>query len=63
MPPPGTPIRNEITERWAPTLETLGVLAPGEPLPGEAPADQPEPVDAREEIVGILRRFGRVTEV
>ena len=63
MPPPGTPIRNEITERWAPTLETLGVLAPGEPLPGEAPADQPEPVDAREEIVGILSRFGRVTEV
>ena len=63
MPEPGTPIRNEITERWAPTLETLGVLAPGEPLPGVPPADLPEPVDAKAEILGILGTLGRVTEV
>lgn len=63
MPPPGTAIRNEITERWAPALETLGVLAPGEPLPGVPPAVVPEPVDDRTEVLGILSRFGRVTEV
>jgi len=63
MPPPGTPIRNEITERWAPTLETLGVLAPGEPLPGVPPEVMTEPVDAKAQILGILSTFGRVTEV
>lgn len=63
MPPPGTRIRNEITERWAPTLETLGVLAPGEPLPGVPPETMTEPVDARAEFLGILSKFGRVTEV
>lgn len=34
VPPSGTPIRDELRERWAPALETLGVVAPGEPLPG-----------------------------
>ena len=63
LPPEGTPIRNEITERWAPTLETLGVLAPGEPLPGVPPEVMPEPVDGRAEILGILGQLGRVTEV
>lgn len=63
LPEPGTPIRNEIRERWAPTLETLGVLAPGEPLPGVPPEVLPEPVDGRAEVLGILSSFGRVTEV
>lgn len=63
LPAGGTPIRNEITERWAPTLETLGVLAPGEPLPGRPPTEMPEAVDAAAELRGLLSRFGRVTEV
>ena len=63
LPPKGTPIRNEITERWAPTLETLGVLAPGEPLPGVAPEVMPQPVDGRAEILEMLGRLGHVTEI
>ena len=63
VPPPGTPIRNEIRELWGPYLERLGVLAPGEPLPGVPPEVIPEPVDSRAEILGILGQLGRVSEL
>jgi len=60
-PPAGTPIRDELTERWAPALETLGILAPGEPLPGVPPEVLPEPEDAAAELGRLLGGLGRVT--
>lgn len=63
LPPEGSPIRDELKDRWGPTLETLGILAPGEPLPGVPPDMLPEPVDGAAQIRAILSEFGRVTEV
>lgn len=65
MPAPGTPIRDELRERWAPALETLGIVAPGEPLPGEpvvVAADRAEPTDLVTEVRALLGGLGRVSE-
>ncbi|WP_344042368.1 hypothetical protein [Nocardioides panacihumi] len=61
LPAPGTPIANDI-DWWGPTLERLGILAPGEPLPGTAGPD----VAIRNEssrIAAILSEFGHVVDV
>jgi hypothetical protein len=60
MPPRGTPIRDELRDRWGPALESLGILAPGEALPGVAREGLPEPTDTAAEVRSILSRFGRV---
>lgn len=60
-PPRGTAIRHDF-DRDAPTLETLGILAPGEPLPGSPGPDIPVR-DSKSRLRAILSEFGRVAEV
>lgn len=61
LPPRGTAIRNEL-DWWGPTLETLGILSPGEPLPG-TPRPKFPTVGERSRLRAILSEFGCVTEI
>jgi len=60
LPARGTPIQNDL-DWWGPTLEKLGILAPGEPLPGTAGPAVPLR-DERLRVATILSEFGHVTE-
>jgi hypothetical protein len=62
LPPKGSAIRDELRDRWGPTLETLGIVAPGEALPGVPSELVPDPVDDTTQVRAVLSELGRVTE-